>query len=74
MKTTKLDLVLKVLNNSTEISDWYRDEFNITADILDTENVKTYGTGNYGDAADMIIADGVSNGVITRDQADDWAY
>lgn len=71
---TKLQIVLTVLNQSQEIAEWYANEFGITSDDLTTDNVKTYGTGNYGDAADMIINDGIENGIITKDQADEWEY
>jgi len=47
---------------------WYKDNHNVTIDMLNHSNVSYYGGGNYGEIADLIIEDGLKLNIIREDE------
>ena len=66
----KLEAVQKVLRFSTTIREWCEQEMNVYFDDFDSENVKSYDEGGYGDLADDIIEQGEEKGLIEEDEID----
>ena len=66
----KLEKVRYILTHNQEIFNWYcKESFDMPEpDDLTYADVMTYGTGYWGDIADLIIEDGINAGVIKDDE------
>ncbi len=66
----KLEAIQKVLRFSDNIREWCEHEKNVYFDDFDSENVKSYDDGGYGDLADEIIEKGGKEGFIEEGEID----
>ena len=64
----KYDLVKHILQHNNNLFMWYKDNHNVTIDMLNHSNVSYYGGGNYGEIADLIIEDGLKLNIIREDE------
>lgn len=63
----KVDLVKKILN-SEEIGNWYRNEFNFTADMVDVAAVSS----SHSDLCMQILLDARDSGLLTAEQIEEF--
>lgn len=70
--SNKLDLVLHVWNSSANTRRWFMTQIDspVTADDFTAQSVRAYGLDGHGDVADSIIESGVSEKIISREQAE----
>ena len=69
-KMDKLEAAQKVLRFSTNIREWCEQEKNVYFDDFDSENVKSYDEGGYGELADEIIEKDVKEGFLKEGEVD----
>lgn len=63
----KLEAVQRVLRFSNSIREWCEKEHSVYFDDFDSENVDSYEKGGYGELADAIIEDGLTENVLDEE-------
>ena len=66
----KLEATQRVLRFSESVRNWCENDEKVFFDDFDNQNVMNYGTGGYGELADLIIGKGIEKGFIDEDDLD----
>lgn len=70
----RYDTLKYIWENSADIRRWYSEQHGFDIDRINRYNVRNYGVDQYGDLIDLILEDGIKDGIIKAEMNDDGGY